>query len=540
VTAVAVCVPVFWIARARVLWAIEKSLSFLNGKSKSYKSNAYLLGNCAPVHTEIFQEALEVEGTIPPELSGVFARVGPNPQHMPTGGYHWFDGDGMVHACRIKNGTVSFCNRYVQTSRFKQEKALGWPAFMKIGDMTGVSGLFLILFKVLKKKLRVISEADGSQNANTQLVCDSLGRLLALNEGDLPYQLRFVCEGLLETVGRIKFERDVGAKFTAHPKTDSATGHLHFFGYSVDKPPFCTYSVMDNNGEIIKTMPVNLPHPVMMHDFAMTENHVIFIVCPLVFDPKVMIAEGTLPFKFMPEKGTQIAVLRKDAPEKAEPMWFSLPAFMLFHVANSWEEGGCVHLYAPHLASFNLSLDQNLELEKPLMHHTVLNMKSGEASTKCVTNTAGDFPQVSSGLMGKKCRYAYLACMGKGHSYPPMFRGVAKMDMSVPEGEKTTELNVGQIDFGSDKAGGEVIFVPRIGGAHQEGSNLGELRTKEDDGFLLTFVHDEANNKSEMNIYDARTMSSTPLASVKMPQRVPYGFHSAFINEKQFKAQLKA
>lgn len=45
---------------------------------------------------------------------------------------HRFDGDGMVHACRIKDGRVSYANHWVRTSKLAQEQAAGKPIFMKV------------------------------------------------------------------------------------------------------------------------------------------------------------------------------------------------------------------------------------------------------------------------------------------------------------------------------------------------------------------------------------------------------------------------
>lgn len=59
----------------------------------------------------------------------------------------------------------------------------------------------------------------------------------------------------------------------------------------------------------------------------------------------------------------------------------------------------------------------------------------------------------------------------------------------------------------------------------------------EDDGVLMTYVHSEETNVSTLVIYDAKTMSDTPLAQVRLPQRVPYGFHTAFVTEAQLKLQ---
>ena len=43
-----------------------------------------------------------------------------------------FDGDGMIFACRIKNGEVNFSNQYIQTNRLQQEKKAGHPLGLKV------------------------------------------------------------------------------------------------------------------------------------------------------------------------------------------------------------------------------------------------------------------------------------------------------------------------------------------------------------------------------------------------------------------------
>ncbi|CAN0425920.1 unnamed protein product, partial [Ectocarpus sp. 13 AM-2016] len=59
------------------------------------------------------------------------------------------------------------------------------------------------------------------------------GRLFALCEGGLPYALRVMCDGVIETIGQATFDGQMKAPFTAHPKKDPDTGKLHAFGYQV-------------------------------------------------------------------------------------------------------------------------------------------------------------------------------------------------------------------------------------------------------------------------------------------------------------------
>ena len=64
------------------------------------------------------------------------------------------------------------------------------------------------------------------------------------------------------------------------------------------------------------------------------------------------------------------------------------------------------------------------------------------------------------------------------------------------------------------------------------------MHAGEDDGYLATYVYDEAKNSSEFVVYDARSFSAEPVARVKLPQRVPFGFHGKHINAAQFQAQF--
>ena len=85
--------------------------------------NPFLKGNYAPVREEVTAERLPIVGKLPPELSGMYVRNGPNPQFAPLGRYHWFDGDGMLHGVLLRDGQASYRNRYLQTAGWHE--ALG-------------------------------------------------------------------------------------------------------------------------------------------------------------------------------------------------------------------------------------------------------------------------------------------------------------------------------------------------------------------------------------------------------------------------------
>ncbi len=65
---------------------------------------AVLNGGFAPVDQELTLDLTEVEGEIPRDLNGMHVRNGPTRRFEAPGRYHWFDGDGMLHAVRFEGG----------------------------------------------------------------------------------------------------------------------------------------------------------------------------------------------------------------------------------------------------------------------------------------------------------------------------------------------------------------------------------------------------------------------------------------------------
>ncbi|KAK4759448.1 hypothetical protein SAY87_022579 [Trapa incisa] len=181
----------------------------------------YLSGNFAPVPAETPPTTdLPVTGHLPECLNGEFMRVDPNPKFAPVAGYHWFDGDGMIHGICIKNGRATYVSRYVKTSRFKQEEFLGGAKFLKVGDIKGHFGLLMFIPQILRLLLMDLSYGHGT--GNTSLVYHN-GKLLALYESDKPYVIKILEDGDLQTLGILDYDKRLGHSFTAHPKIDPFT-----------------------------------------------------------------------------------------------------------------------------------------------------------------------------------------------------------------------------------------------------------------------------------------------------------------------------
>jgi all-trans-8'-apo-beta-carotenal 15,15'-oxygenase len=73
-------------------------------------------------------------------------------------------------------------------------------------------------------------------------------------------------------------------------------------------------------------------------------------------------------------------------------------------------------------------------------------------------------------------------------------------------------------DFGADRYTSEALFVPRSEGQ------------ADDDGYLLSFVYDAKEHRTEIVILDARDLDNE-IAAVKLAHHVPFGFHGHFTDK---------
>ncbi|GMY22480.1 carotenoid 9,10(9',10')-cleavage dioxygenase 1 isoform X1 [Fagus crenata] len=479
----------------------------------------YLSGNFAPVREETPPVTdLLVKGHLPDCLNGEFVRVGPNPKFSPVAGYHWFDGDGMIHGLRIKDGKATYVSRYVRTSRIKQEEYFGGAKFMKIGDLKGLFGLLMVNMQMLRGKLKVLDISYGTGKANTALVYHH-GKLLALSEADKPYALKVLEDGDLQTLGMLDYDNRLAHSFTAHPKVDPFTGEMFTFGYS-HTLPYITYRVISKDGVMHDPVPITISDPIMMHDFAITENYAIFMDLPLYFRPKEMVKENKLIFTFDATKKSRFGVLPRYAKNELQIRWFELPNCFIFHNANAWEEEDEVVLITCRLENPDLDMVNGLVKEKlenfsNELYEMRFNMKTGLASQKKLSVSAVDFPRVNESYTGRRQRYVYGTILDS----IVKVSGIIKFDLHAEPETGKTKLEVGGnvlgiYDLGPGRFGSEAVFVPRVPG----------ITSEEDDGYLIFFVHDENTGKSAINVIDAKTMSADPVAVVEMPHRVPYGF----------------
>ncbi|KAF9624284.1 hypothetical protein IFM89_009192 [Coptis chinensis] len=479
-----------------------------------------LSNNFAPVEELPPTDCPLIEGTLPSCLDGAYIRNGPNPQYLPKGPYHLFDGDGMLHSIRISNGRATLCSRYVETYKYKIETETGSPVFPNV--FSGFNGLPAMAARGALSAARVLSGqfnlTNGIGLANTSLAFIG-DKLFALGESDLPYQIRVTSDGDIVTIRRHNFGGEVSSmsSMTAHPKIDAQTGETFAFRYS-PMPPFLTYFRIDENGSKQPDVPIyTLTSPAFIHDFAITKKHAIFadIQIGMTTNPLELLGGSGSVVGADKKKVPRIGVIPRYASDESEMKWFDVPGFNIIHAINAWDEEDSIVLVAPNILSVEHTLER-MELIHASVEKVRINLKTGMITRSPISTKNLDFGVINPAFMGRKNKYGYLAV---GDPMPKI-SGVVKLDWSIRGGRE-----VGCRMFGNGCYGGEPFFVPKT----KDQQNTDEL--EEDDGYLVTYVHDENSGESRFLVMDAQSPTLDIVASVKLPRRVPYGFHGLFVRD---------
>lgn len=141
----------------------------------------------------------------------------------------------------------------------------------------------------------------------------------------------------INSVGYEDFKGQLKHQCSAHPKVDAKTQELFIFAYDVAEPVL-HFSVMNQYKRIISTMKVPITSPRMIHDFQITQNHVIFPDLPLEFDPAGAVKKNRFVFHYDNTKPCRYGIMIRYKTNAKDIKWFDVPAHYVFHYVNSWEE----------------------------------------------------------------------------------------------------------------------------------------------------------------------------------------------------------
>ena len=157
---------------------------------------------------------------------------------------------------------------------------------------------------------------------------------MSLGEFGYPY---LVNPDDLSTKGAFNYDGKLPGNMTAHPRVDPVTGELLFFGYNVVQP-YLTYMRADAAGNMLQVEPIEMTGPSMVHDFAATDNYVVFMELPVRFSWTMAISGSGLPFKWDDDAPSRFGVMPRNGTN-ADVKWFDVPTCFIFHIMNSYEQG---------------------------------------------------------------------------------------------------------------------------------------------------------------------------------------------------------
>lgn len=443
-------------------------------------------------------EGLKIEGRIPAGLRGVYYRNGPGLMARGDERYrHWFDGDGFVQSLRFEGGAVaraSHRGRFVQTAKFKAESR---------------EQRFLVPALGTAIPPRMPMRGPDSLNVANTSVLRQGGRLYALWEGGSAYELD---PASLDTLGPRAWSDAVdGLPFSAHPKQepDGTCWNFGTFGKRM------VIYQLNAGGSLVKSEIFEIPATAMVHDFAVSQRYLVFLLAPIRMDMAALQAGGVSMMDAMQWQGdapTRVLVI--DKADLSRRRILEMPACFVFHFGNAWDADGQIHLdyvQGASLPEINAGLEKLMRGQRPPERVSTprfmrIDLARGRISVQS-RDEAVEFPVVDPRVVAQRYgQVFYPTAVGLGERWG--FNGLMGLDVETGRRQRFV--------FDADTVIEEHVLVPKPG------------TSREGQAWLLGMGYDIRRQRSFASIFDAETLSAGPVARVWLPYWVPYGFHGRF------------
>jgi carotenoid cleavage dioxygenase len=471
-------------------WEENAAIDFKN----AFQSNPQLTPLRGLAGQELQCERAQIQGKMPAQLRGMFYRNGPGLFERGGQRYqHWFDGDGMVHAWRFSDAGVSHHARFVETKKFRAESN---------------ANAFLVpaLGTAIVPKMPIRSN-DTVNTANTNVVRMN-GQLLALWEGGSAHALDAES---LATKGLVAWDDELaGMPFSAHPKIEN-DGTMWNFGSMEGK--LVLYHI-SKQGKLVRHALFDAPAGAMVHDFAVSQKHIIFLLPPIYIDNEALSSGKSRAesMEWNASKGMQVLVV--DKSDFAQRRLFELPAMMMFHVGNAWEENQVIYL--DFVRSENLQ-NMSQAIPKRMRGENGYAQNSSPTLLKIDLNTGRldvqerseivEFPSIDPRYVAQKNRYVFYIGSRQANLNGRL-DGVMRLDLH----RQTTDAYY----FGDHVTLEEHILVPKPNSS------------KEGEAWLIGVGFDHQSQTSFSSVFDAQNLAAGPLAIAHLPYWTPFCFHGNF------------
>ena len=329
-------------------------------------------------------------------------------------------------------------------------------------------------------------------------VIEHAHRTFALIEGGAPPA---ELDGELNTVGSCALGGTAeGFTAGAHAKHDPLTGTLHSLSYLVGRD-FVQYIVIDPEGTVVQATGIPVARTPFMHDFALTAKNVVIWDTPLGFDG--------FECRWLPEHPTRVGVMPRTG---GDVRWLDIDPVHVSHTLNAYDDGDSIVVDL-------ITAEGPFDPADPGAIRPVLDrwtIGADKVHQRRIDDRPQDFPRVNQDWTTRPHRFGYSAATALyGMPFTP--EGIPG-DQAFTNALVKHDLRRGTAEvhgFGRDEAVGEAVFAASGAG--------------EDDGYLLTYVHNPARGASDLVILSAQDFTGEPVARVHLPVRVPLGLHGNWL-----------
>ncbi|MTJ11870.1 Apocarotenoid-15,15'-oxygenase [Anabaena sp. UHCC 0187] len=484
---------------------IDTQDSQISGKSYTLKD---WQGGYESLNQECDYWIDDIEGEIPPELTGTLFRNGPglldiNGQRL----HHPFDGDGMISRITFTNSRAHFRNRFVKTEGYLAEQKAGKILYRGVFGTQKPGGWLANIFDFKIKHI-----------ANTNIIYWG-GKLLALWEAAEPYLLN---PHTLETLGNEYFNDVLSKKeaFSAHPRIDPNGTLVNF---AIKPGPSTTISIFELNikGEITSKQNHSVSGFCFIHDFVITENYCIFFQNPVSFNPLAFalgISSAAQCIKVQKNQPTKIIIIPRTGKTQTEQVKvLETQAGFIFHHVNAFEMENEIIIDSICYESLT-DVEPNSDYRETDFESNSpgqiwrfnLNLSENKVQNQLIDNRACEFPTIHPNNVGKAYRYVYAAAAHHATVNAPL-QAIFKLDFKSGKKQLWSAAPRGFV--------GEPIFVPKVNSQ------------QEDDGWLIAVVYDAENHRSDVVILDAVNLEKGAIAKLHLKHHIPYGLHGSFTPE---------
>jgi len=463
----------------------------------------------APFRAETDILDLEVEGELPSDLEGTFYRVQPDYLYPPRYDNDVpFNGDGHISMFRFANGHVDFKCRYARTQRYKAQRAARRALFgtYRNRDTDDPS----------------VRKLSGG-TANTNLIFHA-GRLFSLKEDSPPVQLD---PNTLETLDDyFTFNGKLTSQtFTAHPKIDPVSGEMIAFGYEATGTASDDVAVyaMDKSGEITWECWIKVPYVGMLHDFAITQTHIAFLVIPMATSVEQM-QQGGVHFAWDSSLPTYLGVMRRGGDGK-DLRWFKGPEKCATHVMNAFSDGDDIYVdmdmaesnQFPFFPFVKGAFDPQKALGRMTRLSVNLNQDADTYNRDVMYDEVGVLPRTDE-------RY---------WSLPYNFGIMPVIDMSKPVDESRVGTTGFVINtwtrFDHNRKKSSSWYVGEVSSLQEPQFAPRGKDAPEGDGYVIGLCNRYVEKRTDLLVLDAAHMEEGPVAKVKLPFALRNGIHGHWV-----------